>query len=114
MADDQEDILYALKAILSKNGYEVITDKTGALLEEMKEDGPDLILLDINLEERDGGDICQKLKHQENTKHIPIILMSAKMDLPKISRACGAEDYLAKPFQTNELVYKVQKNLHAA
>jgi DNA-binding response OmpR family regulator len=114
VTDDQEDILYSLKAILSRKGFDVITDKTGEKLEDMKGHLPDLILLDINLEKKDGEEICKKLKAQENTKRIPIILMSAKMDVGKISSDCGAEDYLAKPFGINELVQKIQKNLLAA
>jgi CheY-like chemotaxis protein len=112
--DDQPDILYVVKSILVRKGYDVATDSTDAILENMKENYPDLIILDVNLEEMDGGDICHKLKTQESTKHIPIILMSAIMDLPKISDACGADDYLNKPFQSADLLDMVKKNLQAA
>ena len=114
VADDQSDILRIMQSVLTKQGYEVATDSTGILLDEIKNENPDLIIIDINLGERDGGDICRKLKEQEFSKHIPIILISAIMDLPEISQICGADDYLAKPFRLSELVNKVQQNLQAA
>ena len=114
VADDQSDILRMMQSVLTKRGYEVTTDATGNLLDEIEEENPDLIILDINLGERDGCDICKKLKQQEFSKHIPVILISAIMDLPQISQTCGADDYLAKPFRLSELVSKVQQNLQAA
>lgn len=114
IADDQEDILYVLKAILSRHGYTVITDQTGTSLEHMDGEKPDLILLDLNLDHKDGAEICRHLKEDLQTKSIPIILMSAKMDIKNISSSCGAEDYLPKPFATRDLVFKVEKFLNAA
>jgi DNA-binding response OmpR family regulator len=114
VADDQDDILRMMQSILSRQGYEVETDATGNLLDEIGNEHPDLIILDINLGNRDGSDICRKLKEQEFSKHIPVILISAVMDLPKISESCGADDYLAKPFRLSDLINKVQQNLQAA
>jgi DNA-binding response OmpR family regulator len=114
VADDQNDILWMVKSVLSKQGYEVKTDATGSLLDEIDGVHPDLIILDINLGDRDGGEICKKLKGQEISKHIPVILISAIMDLSEISKNCGADDYLAKPFRLSDLVNKVQQNLIAA
>lgn len=115
VVDDQEDMLYMMKTILLKNGFEVITDSTGDVLELIREGiHPDLIILDINLGEKDGGDICYSLKSKAETKHIPIILVSAVMDLLQISGDCGAEDYLAKPFLAPQLINKVISNLKAA
>ncbi len=114
VADDQGDILRMMQSVLTKQGYEVATDATGTLLDEIKNENPDLIILDINLGERDGSDICRRLKEQEYSKHIPVILISAIMDLAEISQTCGADDYLAKPFRLSELVNKVQQNLQAA
>jgi DNA-binding response OmpR family regulator len=112
--DDQEDILHMIEAILVKYGYEVITDTTGAVLENAEASQFDLIILDINLGDKDGAEICAKLKAGETTRNIPIILISAKMDLVKISAECGAEDYLPKPFRIPDLIGKVRTNLQAA
>jgi DNA-binding response OmpR family regulator len=107
IADDEEDIRSMLKFVLNKKGFDVITDPTGELLENLSRDLPDLIIIDINLQSRDGGDICTKLKQQPLTKHIPIILISAIMDLRQISQLCGADDFLMKPFNMTELEEKV-------
>lgn len=114
VADDQSDILYMMQSVLSKQGYEVTTDATGNFLDEIKHENPDLIILDINLGDLDGSDICRKLKEQEFSKNIPVILISAIMDLPEISQICGADDYLAKPFRLSDLVNKVRQNLKTA
>ena len=99
------------KSILSKKGIEVISDPTGDLVSNLSQDLPDLIILDINLTDRDGGDICTKLKTDRRTRHIPVILISAIMDLGLISQFCGAEDYLIKPFTVSELEQKVMRLL---
>jgi DNA-binding response OmpR family regulator len=111
--DDQEDIRQIIETILLKQGYEVATCSNGTLLDSTVA-CPDLIIIDINLEEADGREICRKFKNQYSTMNIPVILMSAIMDLPKISIDCGAEDFLSKPFRLYDLVNKVQKNLQAA
>jgi two-component system, OmpR family, response regulator VicR len=115
VVDDQQDMLYMMEKILSKSGFEVVTNSTGNVMEFLQGDfHPDLIILDINLGEKDGGEICHELKMKEATKHIPVILVSAVMDLLKISGDCGAEDYLAKPFRAPQLINKVLSNLEAA
>jgi DNA-binding response OmpR family regulator len=115
VVDDQEDMLRLIKAILSKNGFEVSTDPTGSLLDNIDpRQTPDLIILDINLKDRNGDDICRELKQDPKTKNIPVILISALMDVRKISRDCGAEDYIFKPFKSVDLINKVRMQLQAA
>ena len=115
VVDDQEDMLLMMEAILLKNGFEVIKNSDGEVFELINEGiKPDLIILDINLGEKDGGEICHSLKKAEATKHIPVILVSALMDLTTISSYCGAEDYLEKPFRGQQLINKVVSNLSAA
>jgi two-component system, OmpR family, response regulator VicR len=114
VVDDQLDMLKLIKPMLSRKGYEVETDQTGAILDHLENQLPDLIILDINLQIMDGAEICKRLKTEVKTRNIPIILISAVMDLPKISKECGAEGYLAKPFTGNDLISKVQTLLQAA
>jgi DNA-binding response OmpR family regulator len=111
IADDQADTRAMVQSILSKQGFEVIGDATGEIINRLERDLPDLIILDINLQNKDGGDICTKLKSQRHTKNIPILLISGIMDLKQISQFCGAEDWLIKPFTTNELEEKVKQYL---
>jgi DNA-binding response OmpR family regulator len=115
VVDDQQDILFMIKTILAKKGFKVETDLTGNLVEHLDKDNfPDLIILDINLGNKDGGIICRDLKSSESTKHIPVIIVSSDLNLLNISRTCGAEDFLAKPFKSKELVYKVLSCIRAA
>jgi CheY-like chemotaxis protein len=114
VVDDQADMLRLIKPILSRNGYDVKTDLTGGILENLDTPLPDLIILDINLQVNDGAEICKKLKTEAKTSAIPVILISSVLDLSKISKDCGAEAYLSKPFTATELIGKVQTIFQAA
>jgi DNA-binding response OmpR family regulator len=109
IAEDDEGILEAMKIMLELEDYEVKTTVDGKAIHDMKEELPDLLLLDIWMSGMDGRDICKYLKSQEHTKHIPIILMSASKETEKTAREVGADDFLAKPFELDELVAMVEK-----
>jgi len=108
--DDDEDILEALQLCLESNGYEaaIITkgEETYKTVDEFK---PDLILLDVLLSGRDGRTICRKLKDQETTKHIPIIMLSAHPEAAKTIHEYGADEFMPKPFDVHKLLVEVQK-----
>jgi two-component system, OmpR family, response regulator VicR len=115
VADDQQDILLMMKTILTAKGFIVETDSSGIVFEQLdKNNLPDLILLDINLGAKNGGEICHQLKTSNDTKHIPVILVSGETDISGTAKKCGAEDYLEKPFKTTELVHKIFSVLKAA
>ncbi len=107
IADDDSAILEVLSLILEDEGYAVEIASDGALLENLHEDVPDLLLLDIWMSGLDGSAICKRLKGQEATSHLPIILFSANRDTERIAREAGANDFLAKPFEVDELLAKV-------
>ncbi|MEJ0079918.1 MAG: response regulator [Puia sp.] len=111
IADDEKDFGNLMKTVLESKGHEVVIDSNGHILNHLREELPDLILLDINLQSLDGGDLCTRLKEKPLTKHIPIILISAIMDLKQISQFCGAEDFLIKPFEKAELLEKIDRYL---
>src|SRR5579864_23132 len=111
VVDDHEDILEVVKTVLEMAGYEVSTSLTGAYFQQMENDLPDLILLDVLLPGEDGREICQRLKGDEKTRHIPVILLSAHADLLKTAEECGANDFLAKPFRVTRLRDIVKKYL---
>ena len=69
---------------------------------------PQLILLDVFLSGIDGIEVCNKLKENERTKDIPIIMFSAHTNFTDIKKFCKADDFIAKPFDVNELVTKIQ------
>lgn len=112
VVDDEPDILEFLQVILEDEGYAVITSDKGEYLEQLHNGGlPDLILVDVLLSGKDGREIVKYLKSQEETKHIPIIMFSAHPSAEKTAREAGAEDFVAKPFEIDELLAKVAKYL---
>ena len=72
---------------------------------------PDLILLDVLLSGKDGREIVKRLKSQEETRHIPVIMFSAHPSAEKTARAAGADDFVAKPFEMDEILAKIAKHV---
>ncbi len=114
--DDNEDILEVLQLILEDFGYEVETLNNGSFLfDKIKAHRPDLILLDIMLGNLDGRELCKDVKSQKETHDIPIILISASHNLSNLFKPSNApDDFLAKPFNINELIGKIQMHISAA
>lgn len=109
IADDDEGILEAMQVILEDAGYDVMPVLDGREVQNMGDDLPDVLLLDIWMSGMDGTAICQYLKKQNRTKHIPIILCSANKDTQKLARECGADDFIAKPFDMVYFLKKIKK-----
>lgn len=114
VADDDTAILEAIELMLEDEGYEVITLSDGKRVLGMYEQKPDLLLLDIWMSGVDGRDICKKLKSDIKFKTTPIIIISANNDTQRIAKEIGADDFIAKPFQMNELLSKVAKYVGTA
>src|SRR5947209_4432851 len=112
VVDDDPDILDALQFLLEDVGYEVTTADKGEYAENLHDTNgglPDVIILDVLLSGKDGRLICQKLKSQEKTKRIPIIMMSAHPDAKQSVKVVGADDFLAKPYDVDDLLAKIAK-----
>jgi len=110
VVDDDPDILDALQLTLEDAGYEVTTSEKGEYAENLRDTErglPDIIILDVLLSGKDGRIICQKLKSREDTKHIPILMISAHPNARQSIEAVGADDFLAKPFDVDDLLAKV-------
>jgi len=107
--DDDLDLLTVVKSLLRKRGFEVFayTDWRKAW-EAVKTYKPNLILLDVFLTSGDGLDVCKKLKASYFTRNIPVIMFSS---YPNIAETAiyefGADDFLAKPFEVNDMVKKI-------
>lgn len=112
VVDDDTDILEFVEPFLSELGYQVRTSPSGLIFQHVQRDIPDLILLDIFLHERDGRVICKQLKANALTGHIPIILCSALTSKDDALRESGADDFLSKPFNLQELLDLVRKHLN--
>lgn len=107
--DDDQDILNFLDDLLQMEGYQVaVSPKVDFLENPYNEDWPDLILLDVFLSGKDGRDLVKQLKKQRETRQIPIIMFSAHPIAEETARAAGADDFLAKPFDLDDLLAKVQ------
>ena len=114
IVDDVPDNLELLSRILTKRGCEVRSVERGAMAVEIAQTGwAELILLDINMPEMDGFQVCQKLKAHPRTSSIPVIFLSASdRVLYKINAfALGGVDYITKPFQIKEVVARVKTHL---
>lgn len=109
LIEDDPTLAKGLTDGLRTAGYEVMAVATGELGEKhaLAKDGPDLILLDLGLPDRDGYDVCRAIRSESS---VPIIVISARDD--EIDRVVGlelgADDYLTKPFGTRELVARIR------
>lgn len=113
IADDDPGILDAVQAMLEFGGYEVSSTYDGATILDMQENFPDLLLLDIWMSGTDGRDVCKALKSQQLTRDMPIIMISASTELEKSAKDAGADDFLEKPFDMDELLGKIDFHLNA-
>jgi len=112
VVDDEPDILEFLQVILEEEGYAVLASEKGEFLEQLHNGGlPELILVDVLLSGKDGREIVKHLKSQEETKHIPVIMFSAHPSAEQTAREAGAEDFIAKPFEIDELLAKIANHL---
>lgn len=106
--DDDVDTLEVLKFFLESNGFEVITSSDGKIgVNEVVSYSPQIILLDVYLKGGNGVEICNQLKSNNLTRHIPIIMSSAQTTDYLILRKCAAEDFISKPIDTNSLMVKI-------
>ena len=108
--DDDPDILEVLQLTLEMAGYTTKTNLHGEeLFNEVSAFKPDIVLLDILLSGSDGRVLCKQLKSDDATKGIPVILISAHPSAQKNIAEVGANDFIAKPFDIDDLITRVGK-----
>jgi DNA-binding response OmpR family regulator len=115
IVDDAPNIVLSLEFLMQKEGYVVHSVSNGEeAMAAIAEKVPDLVLLDVMMPRKDGYEVCQELRSNPDWKDIKIIMLTAKgRDVEREKGlALGADDYVIKPFATQELVAKV-KNLLA-
>lgn len=108
--DDESDLTDLLHYHLTKAGHEVAVAATGwQALESVRQQRPDLILLDLMLPDLDGFGVCELLRRDPETATIPVIIISAwtSRESRQMGAELGALDYLTKPFSPAELVSRV-------
>ena len=111
VVDDETDILTLLEYNLEKAGFKVISADDGPdAIDITKRERPNLIILDIMLPSMEGTEVCKILKSGDATRHIPIIMLTAKGE--EVDRVVGfelgADDYITKPFSPRELILRVK------
>jgi two-component system phosphate regulon response regulator PhoB len=112
LVDDEEDLVQTVAYSLEKEGFGVRTafDGDGALKAAGESPRPDLILLDLMLPDTSGLDVCRELRRREDTRDIPIIMVTARGE--EIDRVVGfevgADDYVVKPFSPRELALRIK------
>lgn len=114
VVDDDEDILNIIELILVEAGYHVRAVSDIVSFYNIHEFKPDLILLDDWLADGYGSKLCLDLKRNPLASNIPVILISAKNDLPDISKNCLADDFISKPFDLDFFTAKINNWLHRA
>lgn len=114
VVDDNEDSVRILVKTLQSAGYSVRFARDGieAIL-MIRNENPDLVLLDIMMPRMDGFEVCQAVKSNSKTKHIPVVIVTGKTDADSKYRALkmGAADYVTKPIRPFETVQKVKTYL---
>src|SRR5450755_4124429 len=114
IVDDNPANLKLLEEMLVERGHEVRSFPLGRLaLAAATKNPPDLILLDINMPEMNGYEVCERLKADEELSSIPVIFLSALNELKDKVKAfrSGAVDYISKPFQFEEVHARVETHL---
>jgi two-component system phosphate regulon response regulator PhoB len=111
IVEDDEDILELVRYNLSREGYKTTTVRSGEdALRSAGRVAPDLVVLDLMLPGLDGLDVCKLLKNDRKTKHIPVIMLTAKGEEADIVTGLevGADDYITKPFSPRVLIARVK------
>ena len=117
VVEDDQDILELIRFAMEGAGFKVLTDSEGGkALGLARERRPGLILLDLMLPHRDGLELCRELKSDTATKHIPVIMVTARGEEVDriVGLELGADDYVVKPFSPRELVLRAKAVLRRA
>ncbi len=111
--DDDMDLLSVVKSLLKNKGFDVWTFANWQKAwDNIRNNKPNLILLDVFLKGIDGMDVCKKIRSTSSTRNIPIIMFSS---YPNIAQTAidefGADEFIAKPFELNDMVNKIRNVL---
>lgn len=113
--DDDPDIIMLLQLLLKKKGYEVATAcNEQEAYSQVAVFKPHLIVMDVLLSGVDGRTICKKLKNEDKTKHIPVIMFSAHPSAQKNMADFGADDFIPKPFESIKILERIEAQFKKA
>lgn len=112
VVDDEPDVVDLLGVRLVNEGYDVIKASNGKIgIEQAKTEKPDLIILDIMMPEMDGYTAIKILKEDDNTRKIPVIILTCKEKMNDLFNTEGIIDYIIKPYKKEKLFQSIKKAL---
>lgn len=115
IVEDEESLLKLESILLTSRGYDVCSVSNGkAALESLDKEKPDLVLLDVMLPEVDGFEVCRQIKANPLTRHIPVIMLTAKKSRDDMAHGeqVGADWYITKPFKSAMVIETIQRFLN--
>ena len=110
IVEDDPQVARLIALVLQRHGYvgEIVSDGKIAL-ERVLAEKPQAIFADLSIKGMDGQALCSRLKEDAATRGIPFIVLSGDRDIAEKARNCGADDYLGKPFEFDDLIRLVDK-----
>jgi DNA-binding response OmpR family regulator len=108
--DDDTDIGTMIKMMLEYKGYTVaVSERAEQAAEVLQNNGVDLIIMDMLLSGVNGTDLCVELKKNSSTSHIPVIMISAHPNAKEICLEAGADEFISKPFDMQDILAKIDR-----
>ena len=110
VVEDDPQVARLISLVLQRNGHksEIVADGESAL-DTVKAKHPVMIFADLTIKGLNGEALCSTLKAQPETKGIPYVIVSGDRDIAEKARVCGADDYMGKPFEFDDLIRLVNK-----
>jgi len=114
VVEDDPQVARLIALVLQRNGYQshVVADGQSAF-DAARENPPMMVFADLTIKGMGGDQLCQLLKQHPATKEIPYIVVSGDRDIAEKARVCGADDYMGKPFEFDDLIRLVKKYARA-
>lgn len=115
VVEDDPQVARLISLVLQRNGFHAETVSDGhAALERAVELRPAMIIADLSLKGMGGDALCSAVKANAETKHIPYVVVSGDRDIAEKARMCGADDYMGKPFEFDDLLRLINKHAKTA
>lgn len=112
IVDDEKDLCKAIASLIEKHGHDCVMVHDGAeAMDVFSRENPDLVLLDVMLPNVNGFELCSQIRKKNDS--IPILMLSAKSDIvdKSVGFSSGCDDYIAKPFSSEELMMRIEAGL---